>query len=275
MLNIRRRIVLGAVAAAMTLGVATVHAADAEKKNLVFGATAGYNYDVLKFAIVPQLEQKGYKVKLVEFNDYVQPNLALAQGSLDANLFQHISYLNRFKEDKKLDITDIAQSTTAPMGIYSKTRKSLDETKEGDRYTLPNDPSNLARALLLLQKNGLVKVRTDIDPLRVAERDVTENPKKIRLQPVEAAQLPRTVGDADFAIVPGNFAIAAGLALPSAVVLEEPPIEYQQVVAVRTADKDKQWAKDLAESFKSAEFKQALDKHFPGYVVPAALAGSK
>ncbi|NYT80799.1 metal ABC transporter substrate-binding protein [Alcaligenaceae bacterium] len=275
MLNIRRRIVLGAVAAAMTLGVATVHAADAEKENLVFGATAGYNYDVLKFAIVPQLEQKGYKVKLVEFNDYVQPNLALAQGSLDANLFQHISYLNRFKEDKKLDITDIAQSTTAPMGIYSKTRKSLDETKEGDRYTLPNDPSNLARALLLLQKHGLVKVRADIDPLRVAERDVTENPKKIRLQPVEAAQLPRTVGDADFAIVPGNFAIAAGLALPSAVVLEEPPIEYQQVVAVRTADKDKQWAKDLAESFKSAEFKQALDKHFPGYVVPAALAGSK
>lgn len=275
MLNIRRRIVLGAFAAAVALGGATVHAADAEKKNLVFGATAGYNYDVLKLAIVPQLEQKGYKVKLVEFNDYVQPNLALAQGSLDANLFQHISYLNRFKEDKKLDIIDIAQSTTAPMGIYSKTRKSLDETKEGDRYTLPNDPSNLARALLLLQKNGLVKVRTDIDPLRVAERDVTENPKKIRLQPVEAAQLPRTVGDADFAIVPGNFAIAAGLALTSAVVLEEPPIQYQQVVAVRTADKDKQWAKDLAESFKSAEFKQALDKHFPGYVVPAALAGSK
>lgn len=275
MLNIRRRIVLGAFAAAVALGGATVHAADAEKKNLVFGATAGYNYDVLKLAIVPQLEQKGYKVKLVEFNDYVQPNLALAQGSLDANLFQHISYLNRFKEDKKLDIIDIAQSTTAPMGIYSKTRKSLDETKEGDRYTLPNDPSNLARALLLLQKNGLVKVRADIDPLRVAERDVTENPKKIRLQPVEAAQLPRTVGDADFAIVPGNFAIAAGLALTSAVVLEEPPIQYQQVVAVRTADKDKQWAKDLAESFKSAEFKQALDKHFPGYVVPAALAGSK
>lgn len=275
MLNIRRRIVLGAFAAAVALGGATVHAADADKKNLVFGATAGYNYDVLKLAIVPQLEQKGYKVKLVEFNDYVQPNLALAQGSLDANLFQHISYLNRFKEDKKLDITDIAQSTTAPMGIYSKTRKSLDETKEGDRYTLPNDPSNLARALLLLQKHGLVKVRADIDPLRVAERDVTENPKKIRLQPVEAAQLPRTVGDADFAIVPGNFAIAAGLALPSAVVLEEPPIEYQQVVAVRTADKDKQWAKDLAESFKSAEFKQALDKHFPGYVVPAALSGSK
>ncbi|HLV29293.1 MAG TPA: MetQ/NlpA family ABC transporter substrate-binding protein [Burkholderiaceae bacterium] len=275
MLNIRRRIVLGAFAAAVALGSATVQAADPAKQNLVFGATAGYNYDVLKLAIVPQLEAQGYKVKLVEFNDYVQPNLALAQGSLDANLFQHISYLNRFKEDKKLDIIDIAQSTTAPMGIYSKSRKSLEETKEGDRYTLPNDPSNLARALLLLQKHNIVKVREDIDPLRVAERDVTDNPRKIRLQPVEAAQLPRTVGDADFAIVPGNFAIAAGLDLTSAVVLEEPPVAYQQVVAVRTEDKDKPWAQDLANAFKSAAFKEALDKHFPGYVRPAALADLK
>lgn len=275
MLNIRRRILIGAAAAAVALTGTLAHASDSDKKNLVFGATAGYNYDVLKQAIVPQLEQKGYKVRLVEFNDYVQPNLALAQGALDANLFQHISYLNRFKEDKKLDLIDIAQSTTAPMGIYSKSRKSLDEVKEGDRFTLPNDPSNLARALLLLQKHNVVKVRDDIDPLRVAERDVSENPKKIRFQPVEAAQLPRTVGDADYAIVPGNFATAAGMDLTSAVVLEEPPVAYQQVVAIRTADKDTTWAKDLAEAFKSKAFKEALDKHFPGYVVPAAVADAK
>lgn len=272
MLNLRRRILIGAAAAAVALTGAVAHASDSDKKSLVFGATAGYNYDVLKLAIVPQLEEKGYKVRLIEFNDYVQPNLALAQGSLDANLFQHISYLNRFKEDKKLDLIDIAQSTTAPMGIYSKSRNSLEEVKEGDRFTLPNDPSNLARALLLLQKHNLVKVRDDIDPLRVAERDVSENPYKIRFQPVEAAQLPRTVGDADFAIVPGNFATAAGMDLTSAVVLEEPPVDYQQVVAVRTADKDKTWAKDLAESFKSQAFREALDKHFPGYVVPAVFA---
>lgn len=274
MLKLRRRLVLGACAAALALGANVTHAADADKKNLVFGATAGYNYDVLKLAIVPQLEQSGYKVKLVEFNDYVQPNLALAQGSLDANLFQHIAYLNRFKTDKKLDLVDLAQSTTAPMGIYSKSRKSLEEIKEGDRFTLPNDPSNLARALLLLQKHQVVTVKQDIDPLRVAERDITANPKGIKLQPVEAAQLPRTVGDADFAIVPGNFAIAAGMDLTSAVVLEEPPIQYQQVVAVRTEDADKPWAKDLAAAFKSQYFKEALDKHFPGYVRPAALAGN-
>jgi D-methionine transport system substrate-binding protein len=274
MLKIRRRIVLGAFAAALALGSATTQAADADKKDLVFGATAGYNYDVLKLAIVPQLQEQGYKVKLVEFNDYVQPNLALAQGALDANLFQHIAYLNRFKTDKKLDLTDLAQSTTAPMGIYSKSRTSLNDIKEGDRFTLPNDPSNLARALQLLQQHQVIKVKQDIDPLRVAERDVTENPKGIKLQPVEAAQLPRTVGDADFAIVPGNFAIAAGMDLTSAVVLEQPPIEYQQVVAVRTEDADKPWAKDLAAAFKSPFFKKALDEHFPGYVRPAALSAN-
>src|SRR5690606_1837185 len=101
-----------------------------------------------------------------------------------------------------------AQSTTAPMGIYSKSRKSLSEVKEGDRFTLPNDPSNLARALLLLQENKVITVKAEVDPLRVTEKDIASNPKKIRLQPVEAAQLPRTVGDAEFAIVPGNFAIA-------------------------------------------------------------------
>ena len=273
MLKIRRRIVLGALVSVLALGTTAQAAAD--KKDLVFGATAGYNYDVLKLAIVPQLEQKGYKVKLVEFNDYVQPNLALAQGSLDANLFQHIAYLNRFKTDKKLDLIDLAQSTTAPMGIYSKTRSSLNDIQDGDSFTLPNDPSNLARALQLLQTHQVIKVKQDIDPLRVTERDVTENPKHIKFQPVEAAQLPRTVGDSDFSIVPGNYAIAAGMDLTSAVVLEQPPIEYQHVVAVRTEDAGKPWAKDLAAAFKSPFFKEALDKYFPGYVRPAALSGTK
>lgn len=271
----RRHLLLGTVAIALSLGATVSRAADPAKTSLVFGATAGYNYDVLKLAIVPQLEKEGYKVKLVEFNDYVQPNLALAQGSLDANLFQHIAYLNRFKTDQKLDLIDLAQSTTAPMGVYSNSRASLADIKEGDRFTLPNDPSNLARALQLLVQNQVIEVKADIDPLRVTEKDVTSNPKKIRLQPVEAAQLPRTIGDVEYAIVPGNFAIASGLKLTSAVALENPPIQYQQVVAVRSADAGKPWAQDLAAAFKSPFFKEALDKHFPGYVVPAALKTAK
>ncbi len=271
MLKLRRQLVLGTLTAALMLGVSAVQAADPAKQNLVFGATAGYNYDVLKLAIAPQLEKAGYKVKLIEFNDYVQPNLALAQGSLDANLFQHIAYLNRFKADQKLDLVDLVQSTTAPMGVYSKSRASLADVQEGDRFTLPNDPSNLARVLQLLQQQQVITVKQDIDPLRVTEKDITSNPKKIRFQPVEAAQLPRTLGDVEFAVVPGNFAIASGLKLSSAVALETPPVQYQQVVAVRAADVDKPWAKDLAAAFKSPFFAEVLDKSFPGYVRPAGL----
>ena len=269
-MTLRRTFILGTAAAVLALGAAA-NADDPAKKDLVFGATAGYNYDVLKLGIVPQLEKQGYKVKLVEFNDYVQPNLALAQGSLDANLFQHIAYLNRFKADQKLDLVDLVQSTTAPMGIYSKSRKSLADVKEGDRFTLPNDPSNLARALLLLQQNRVITVKADVDPLRVTEKDLASNPKKVKLQPVEAAQLPRTVGDVEFAVVPGNFAIASGLKLTSAVALETPPVQFQQVVAIRRADQGKPWAKDLAAAFKSPFFKSVLDKDFPGYVRPAGL----
>lgn len=271
MLKLRRQLLLSAVAAMFTLSMGAVHAADPAKASLVLGATAGYNFDVLKLAIAPQLKDQGYKVKLVEFNDYVQPNIALAQGSLDANLFQHIAYLNRFKTDQKLDLIDLVQSTTAPMGVYASGRASLADIKEGDRFTLPNDPSNLARALQLLQQNGVITVKEGIDPLRVTEKDIAENPKKIRLQPIEAAQLPRTIGDVEFAIVPGNFAIASGLDLTRAVTLEQPPVDYQQVVAVRAEDAQKPWAQDLAAAFKSAAFKEALDKHFPGYVRPSGL----
>jgi D-methionine transport system substrate-binding protein len=266
-----RRQFLAVAALALGLTATSSFAADPAKPSLTIGATVGYNFDVLKRGIAPQLEKQGYKVKLVEFNDYVQPNMALSQGALDANLFQHITYLNRFKTDQKLDLVDLVQSTTAPMGVYSNKRKSLAEAKEGDRITVPNDPSNLARALLLLQQNGVLTVKSDIDPLRVTEKDIVNNPNKVKLQPIEAAQLPRTLDDVEFVVVPGNFATSAGLKFTSALNLEKPPVAYQQVVAVRTADKDTVWAKDLAAAFKTPFFKDVLNKDFAGYTYPQGL----
>ncbi|WP_079437005.1 MetQ/NlpA family ABC transporter substrate-binding protein [Zoogloea sp. LCSB751] len=260
--------VLG-VAASLGLGHGTAHAQ--EKKTLTLGATAGSNFDQLKLGIKPVLEKKGYTVKLVEFNDYVQPNLALAQGSLDANLFQHIIYLKKFSADKGLNLTDITKAPIAPLGLYSKKRKSLAELKNGDRITLPNDPSNLARALVFLEQNKLIKVKQGVDPLKATEKDVAENPRKLVLTPIEAAQLPRTLDDADFVVINGNFAISSGLKLTEAVVLEKTPDHYLNVVAVKTEDKDKPWAKDLAAAFRAPEYRAALDKHFQGYARPAFL----
>jgi D-methionine transport system substrate-binding protein len=242
-----------------------------DKKELTIGATAGSNIEVLRLGIKPLLEKKGYKVKLVEFNDYVQPNLALDQGALDANFFQHIIYLNRFREDRKLDLVDIVQGPMAPFGIYSKKRKSIAEVKAGDRITLANDPANLAHGLALLAELKLLTLKPGADPIRVSEKDVASNPLNLKLQPLEAAQIPRTLDDAEYAIVNGNFAISSGLKLTDALVLEKTPDHYMLVVAVKGANKDAAWSRDIAAAFHAPEFKTVLEKNFPGYARPAFL----
>ncbi|MEG0921688.1 MAG: MetQ/NlpA family ABC transporter substrate-binding protein [Comamonas sp.] len=268
----RRSLIAAAVLVAASLGFSgSVLAQDASKKQIVIGGTAGSNIDQLQAGIVPLLEKKGYKVKLVEFNDYVQPNLALADGSLDANFFQHEVYFNQFKTDRKLDLTALVQGPIAPMGIYSKQRKSLAELKDGDRVALPNDPSNLARGILLLQQAGLVKIKQGVNPLRVSELDLAENPKKIKLVPLDAAHLPRALDDTQFAIINGNFAISSGMKLQDSVLLEKVPDHYLNILAVKTKDKGAQWAKDVETAFRSGEFKSVVDSKFAGYAKPAFL----
>ena len=271
-INFVRRHVLALSVAAIAFGALPLQAAaQAAKKELVIGATAGSNIDQLKAGIVPALEKKGYKVKLVEFNDYVQPNQALAQGSLDANFFQHRVYLQKFAADQKLDIVELVQGPIAPLGVYSTKRKTLAEAHEGDRVTLPNDPSNLARALVLLEQNKLIVLKSGVDPIRVSEKDVAENPRKLKFIPLEAAQLPRSLGDTEYAVINGNFAISSGLKLTEAVALEKTPDHYLNVVAVKRADKDSAWAKDLVEVYRSKDFQAVVDSKFQGYAKPTFL----
>ncbi len=266
---IRRHLILGVTAAA--LGLSGAAALAQAKKELVIGTTAGSNIEVLRRGIQPQLEQKGYKVKLVEFSDYVQPNHALAQGSLNANYFQHTIYLKNFAEKNKLDLAEIVQGPIAPLGLYSKKRRTIAEIKEGDRVAVPNDPTNLARTFVFLEQFGLIKAKPGVDPLKVTERDILENPKKLKFIPLEAALLPRALEDTDFSVINGNFAISSGLKLTDAVALEKTPDYYLLVAAVRGADKGTPWAGDIAAAFKTPFFKEVLDKHFPGYARPAAL----
>lgn len=269
MTSLRRHFILGALAVtvAFTGGLARAQV----KKDLTIGTTAGSNIEVLRRGIQPQLEQKGYKVKLVEFSDYVQPNHALAQGSLDANYFQHIIYLKNFAEKNKLDLVDVVQGPIAPLGLYSRKRKGLADLREGDRIAVPNDPTNLARTFVFLEQHGLIKAKSGVDPLKVTERDIAENPKKIKFVPLEAALLPRALEDTEFSVINGNFAISSGLKLAEAVALERTPDYYLLVAAVRTPDKSAPWVADLATAFKTPFFRDVLDKHFPGYARPAAL----
>ncbi len=249
-------------------GTEEVKSGTEEKKEIKIGATAGPYSDQIKLGIKPILEKKGYQVTVVEFNDYIQPNLALADGSLDANVFQHIIYLTNFAADRKLELTDLIKVPTAPIGIYSKKHKSLDEVKEGNKVALPNDPANQARALAMMEKFGWLKLKEGADPITLSEKDIEENLKNVQLLPIEAAQLPRSLDDADYSFINGNFALASGLKLSEALALEETPDQYMNLVAVKTADKDKQFVKDIVEAYKSPEFKKLTETEFVGFVKP-------
>ncbi|MGO4399204.1 MetQ/NlpA family ABC transporter substrate-binding protein [Achromobacter sp. PAB15] len=258
------RLALFAALAALTLGAA--HAADPAKKEIVFGATAGPYSDQIKLGIKPILEKQGYTVKIVEFNDYIQPNFALAQGALDANAFQHEVYLKNFAAKNKLALSELVKVPTAPIAIYSKKYNSVDAAPDGVTVALPNDPTNQARALVVLQELGWVKLRDGYDPLQASEKDVAVNVKKIKLIPLEAAQLPRSLDDTDYSFVNGNFALASGLKLTSALALEKTTPTYQNLVAVRTADIGRPYVKDIAAAYASREFLAVTDKSFAGFV---------
>ncbi|WP_374020371.1 MetQ/NlpA family ABC transporter substrate-binding protein [Paenibacillus thiaminolyticus] len=246
-----------------------------ERKTLKFGATAGPYSDMLTKAIKPIMEKKGYTIEIVEFGDYVQPNLALSNEDLAANLFQHKIYMDNFAKENKLELTDLIVVPTAPMGIYSSKYKSLNEIADGSTVALANDPTNLARSLGLLQDAGLLTMKDDIDPLRVSEKDVKDNPRQLVLQPIEAGQLPRAVDSADISLVPGNFALAAKMNLLDALQLENMPDDYRNRVVINTADKDKTFAKDLKEAVESPEFEQIIDEQFQGFGKPEWMLNRK
>ncbi|OEZ55036.1 MetQ/NlpA family ABC transporter substrate-binding protein [Duganella sp. HH105] len=258
----RRNLLLAALA--LALGIAAPSYAK-DPKELVIGTSAGPYADQIKLGIKPILEKQGYKIKLVEFNDYIQPNFALAEGSLDANVFQHIVYLNEFAAKNKLPLADLVKIPTAPIAIYSKKHKALAEVKEGATVAMPNDPTNQARALVLLDQLGWIKLRDKFDPIKASERDIAVNVKKIKLISLEAAQLPRSLQDTDYSFVNGNYALAAGMKLKEALLTEKISANYINLVAIRSADKDKQFAKDLAAAYRSREFLAVTNKYFQDY----------
>lgn len=261
--------------------------AEKDVRELKVGVAPGPYGDLFKKAIKPGLEKKGYKVEIKEFSDYVQPNLALANGSINVNLFQHLPYLEKFSKDKGLKISPIRflkgskEAITVPtagLGLYSHKIKSLGQLKSGDEVTIANDPTNLSRALRLLQKEGLITLKADIDPAKASEKDIAKNPKGIKIRPIEAAQIPRSLDSVTIAVINGNYAIAAGIPLDSALIKEELDENLKLVVAVRTEDLEKPFAKDIRGVLESAEFKKAVSNKkdvFKDFQFPAWLKSKK
>ncbi|MFA6622558.1 MAG: MetQ/NlpA family ABC transporter substrate-binding protein [Fibrobacteraceae bacterium] len=245
---------------ALLLFLAAVSSAG-ETKVIRFGIAPGPYGDLIKKGIQPSLEKKGYKVEYVTFQDWVQPDLALNNKETDANLFQHVLYLRKFSADHNLQLSELIKVPTAGLGLYSSKIKSLNQLKKGDEVTLALDPTNLARSLRFLNKAGLITLKTEVDQTKATLHDIASNPRGLKFIPTEAAQLPRTLQSSAIAVVPGNYAISAGLKLSEALILEELTEDTKNIIAVRTENLNASWAKDIVEVVQSKAFRDAVEDH--------------
>lgn len=239
----------------------------ARGQDLVIGVTPFPHHDIMK-VVQPLMAKEGYNLIIKDFDDYVQPNTALAEKQLFANFFQHIPYLENMNRERDLGLVWIAKVHIEPLGLYSRRIGSLDELKAGDRIAVPNDPTNEARALRLLEDNGLVGLKPGE---LITIRDVVDNPKGLRFSELDAAMLPRALDDVTAAVINTNFAGEAGLN-PSrdAIIIESKDSPYANVVVVREADKGSPAAEALARASNSPEVRAYIDDVLvPRGIVPA------
>ena len=235
---------------------------------LKIGVSPVPHADIINF-VAPALEKEGVEVKVIEFNDYVQPNLALSEKELDANFFQHKPYLDTFSKEHKLNLAVLAAVHLEPMGVYSKSIKNVADLPDGAKIAVPNDPTNGGRALKVLETAGILKVRPEAGIL-ASPADIVDNPKHVKIVEVEAAQLPRALDDVDAAVINSNYALAAKLnPTKDAIAIESKDSPYANVVVVRAGDENRPELQKLKNALLTPEVKKFLEEKYQGAVVPA------
>ena len=242
-----------------------------QSKKLVVGASPTPHAEILK-EVQSVLKDKGYELEIKEFTDFVQPNLAVQDKTLDANYFQHKPYMDNFNEEHKTELVSAAEIHYEPLGIYPGKLKSLDAITEGATIAIPNDTTNEARALLLLETAGLIKVNPAAG-LKATVKDITENPKKIKIKELEAAQLARILPDVELAVINGNVALQAGFNVTTDALKKEEADSvaaktYANIIAIRKGDENREDIKALVEALKSEKIKKFIEEKYKGAVVP-------
>lgn len=242
-------------------------AASGEVKVLKVGATAVPHAEILE-QIKDDLKAENIDLQIVEFSDYVQPNLALNDGELDANYFQHAPYLENFiQEHPELKLVNAAGIHIEPMGIYSHKIKGFNELQDGASVAIPNDPTNGGRALILLARAGLITLN---DPNNIAAtvQDITDNPKQLKFEELEAAQVPRAIDDVDIAVINSNFAMQVGLnPMTDTLLIEDASSPYVNIVAVRQGDENRPEIQALIKALQSDKVKNFIQEKYNGAVV--------
>ncbi len=244
--------------------------ASGDLEKMVVGASPAPHAEILE-AAKPLMAEKGYDLQVMVYSDYVQPNNALDAGDLDANYFQHLPYLESFNEQHGTKLVSAAAIHYEPFGIYAGKTASLEEVADGAVVAVPNDVTNEARALLLLEAQGLITLKEGAG-LEATKNDIAENPKNLEIMEVEAAQIPRVLPDVDLAVINGNYAIEAGLKVSDALAIEDAEsisaTTYGNVLAVREGEEETDKTKALVEVLTSEEIKTFMDETYEGAVVP-------
>lgn len=237
------------------------------KSSIKVGVTAGPHAEVLE-KVKAEAEKQGLTVQIVEFNDYIQPNAALAQKDLDINVYQHQPFLEKAMADKQYKFAPIGKSILLPMGIYSKKVKAIADLQPGATIAIPNDPSNGGRGLLLLEKAGIIKLKPGVG-VHATAHDIIENPRNFKILEIEAAQTPRSLDDIDLAAVNTNYALPAGL-IPAkdALSVEDGASPYTNLIVVREEDKDNPTYQKFVKIYQSEAVKQFVIEHFKGAILP-------
>lgn len=250
--------------------VETTEAAGGEKDlvKIKVGATPVPHAELLEL-VKEDLASEGIELEIVEFNDYLTPNLALNDGSIDANFFQHEPYFVDNIETNNLDLISLGKVHLEPLALYSDKYKSLDELPEGAEIFIPNDPTNGARALLLLDSNGLIKLKDPSD-INATERDIAENPKNLKFTALEAAAIPSSYKDADGAIINSNFALKADLSpTEDGIIIEDKNSPYANLIAIRKEDENREELQTLLKVLQSDKVKKYIEETYKGEILPA------
>ena len=270
-----RKFITVSLAAALAIGTITANgvlvSADAEKGTIKVAASATPHAEILEEA-KPILEKEGWDLEVTVFDDYVQPNLVVESGDFDANYFQHIPYLDNFNEEQGTHLVNAGRIHYEPFGIYPGTKKTLDDLEDGDTIAVPNDTTNEARALLLLQDNGVITLK-DGAGLEATVKDIEENPKNIQIEELEAAQVSRVKDEVAFVVLNGNYALQAGYSVSKDSIAHETSDSeaaktYVNIIAVKEGNEDNEAVKALVDVLKSDEIKDYINETYDGAVVP-------
>lgn len=273
-MNLKRRKILSlAIILSLVIGSIALTGCgdkDGDDKTIKVGASPAPHAEILK-EVKSELEKDGYKLEIVEFQDYVQPNKALDAGDIDANYFQHKPYMDEFNAKQGTELVSLGAIHYEPLGLYQGEKKSLDELAEGDKIAVPNDTTNEARALLLLESEGLIKLKKDAG-LTATKQDVVENPKKLEIVELEAAIIPRSMSSVAMGVINGNYALSAGIKEDTAITFESSDSAaaktYANIIAVKKGNEESEKSKALYKVMTSDKIKKFIEKKYGKAVVP-------